>query len=194
MTLQTSKSPGWIRGLQIGLGALAIILSGLAIAFPGRTFLTVVILVSVVLFVVGIEKIITGIFIAHKSRFATIGLGILTIILAGLALSFPIAAAIVVIYFLGFALMFDGFARIIDGVTNKTNKGWIRGFLIGVGVLNVIISALVLASPLFGAILAGIMIGLSLLIVGIEMIAAGVSGGRQQQSISAKSQTFGNKQ
>jgi uncharacterized membrane protein HdeD (DUF308 family) len=191
MTLQTNKSPGWIRGLQIGLGALAIILSGLAIAFPGLTFLTVVILVSIVLFVVGIEKIITGIFIAHKSRFATIGLGILTIILAGLALSFPIAAAIVVIYFLGFALMFDGFARIIDGVTNKTNKGWIRGFLIGVGVLNVIISALVLASPLFGAILAGIMIGLSLLIVGIEMIAAGVSGGRQQQSISAKSQTFG---
>ena len=191
MTLQTDKSPGWIRGLQIGLGALAIILSGLAIAFPGLTFLTLVILISIVLFVVGIEKIITGIFIAHKSRFATIGLGILTIILAGLALSFPIAAAIVVIYFLGFALMFDGFARIIDGVTNKNNKGWIRGFLIGVGVLNVIISALVLASPLFGAVLAGIMIGLSLLIVGIEMIAAGVSGGRQQQSISAKSQTFG---
>jgi uncharacterized membrane protein HdeD (DUF308 family) len=190
MTLQTSKSPGWIRGLQIGLGALAIILSGLAIAFPGLTFLTLVILVSIVLFVVGIEKIITGIFIAHKSRFATIGLGILTIILAGLALSFPIAAAIVVIYFLGFALMFDGFARIIDGVTNRNNKGWIRGFLIGVGVLNVIISTLVLASPLFGAVLAGIMIGLSLLIVGIEMIAAGVSG-RQQQSISARSQTFG---
>jgi uncharacterized membrane protein HdeD (DUF308 family) len=190
MTLQTDKSPGWIRGLQIGLGALAIIISGLAIAFPGLTFLTLVILVSIVLFVVGIEKIITGIFIAHKSRFATIGLGILTIILAGLALSFPIAAAIVVIYFLGFALMFDGFARIIDGVTNRNNKGWIRGFLIGVGVLNVIISALVLASPLFGAVLAGIMIGLSLLIVGIEMIAAGVSG-RQQQSISARSQTFG---
>jgi uncharacterized membrane protein HdeD (DUF308 family) len=190
MTLQTDKFPGWIRGLQIGLGALAIILSGLAIAFPGLTFLTLVILVSIVLFVVGIEKIMTGIFISHKSRFATIGLGILTIILAGLALSFPIAAAIVVIYFLGFALMFDGFARIIDGVTNKTNKGWIRGFLIGVGVLNVIISALVLASPLFGAVLAGIMIGLSLLIAGIEMIAAGVSG-RQQQSISARSQTFG---
>jgi uncharacterized membrane protein HdeD (DUF308 family) len=190
MTLQTSKSPGWIRGLQIGLGALAIILSGLAIAFPGLTFLTLVILVSIVLFVVGIEKIITGIFIAHKSRFATIGLGILTIILAGLAMAFPIAAAIVIIYFLGFALMFDGFARIIDGVTNRNNKGWVRGFLIGVGVLNVIISALVLAYPLFGARLAGIMIGLSLLIVGIEMIAAGVSG-RQQQSISGNSQTFG---
>jgi uncharacterized membrane protein HdeD (DUF308 family) len=107
---------------------MAIIFSGVAIAFPGLTFLSVVILVSVVLFFVGIEKIISGLFIAHKSRFATIGLGILTIILAGLAMAFPIAA-ISIIYFLGFALMFDGFARIIDGVTNRFNKSWIRDFL-----------------------------------------------------------------
>src|ERR671931_2406718 len=189
MTFQTSSSSsGWMRFAQIGLGVLAIILSGVAIAFPGLTFLSIVILVSVVLFFVGIEKIITGLFIAHRSRFATIGLGILTIILAGLAMAFPIAAAIVVIYFLGFALMFDGFARITDGVINKTNRGWIRGFLIGVGVLNVAISVLVLASPLFGAILAGIMIGFSLLIVGIQMITTGVMGRRQAVDSNA---TFG---
>jgi TM2 domain-containing membrane protein YozV len=47
---------------------------------------------SVVLFFAGIEKIITGIFIAHKARFATMGLGILTIILAGLAMAYPLAA------------------------------------------------------------------------------------------------------
>jgi uncharacterized membrane protein HdeD (DUF308 family) len=93
------------------------------------------------------------------------------------------------IYFLGFALLFDGFARIIDGVTSKNNKGWVRGFLIGVGVLNVAISTLVLALPLFGAVLAGIMIGLSLLIVGIQMITAGISG--RQQSTTQKPQTFG---
>jgi uncharacterized membrane protein HdeD (DUF308 family) len=189
MTLQTGTSPHWMRFAQIGLGILAIIVSGIAIAFPGLTFLWLVILISVVLFFVGIEKIITGIFIAHKSRFATIGLGILTIILAGLAMAFPIAAAIVIIYFLGFALLFDGFARIIDGVTNKNNRGWVRGFLIGVGVLNVVISALILASPLFGVVFAGIMIGLSLLIVGIQMISAGVSG--RQQGITPKPQTFG---
>ena len=184
MTLQTGTSPRWMRFAQIGLGILAIIVSGIAIVFPGLTVVSLVIVLSIVLFFVGIEKILTGIFIAHKSRFVTIGLGILTIILAGLAMAFPLAATLVLIYFLGFALMFDGFGRIIDGVTNKTNRGWIRGFLIGVGVLNVIISSLVLASPLFGTILAGIMIGLSLLIVGIEMIAAGVSG--RQQSITAK--------
>ena len=192
MTLQkggVSSSPRWMRFAQIGLGILAIIVSGIAIAFPGLTFLSLVILISVVLFFVGVEKIITGIFIAHKSRFATIGLGILTIILAGLAMAFPIAAALVIIYFLGFALLFDGFARIIDGATNKNNRGWVRVFLIGVGGLNVVISTLVLASPLFGAVFAGIMIGLSLLIVGMQMISAGVSG--RQQSVTPKSQTFG---
>jgi uncharacterized membrane protein HdeD (DUF308 family) len=71
---------------------------------------------------------------------------------------------------------------------NKTNRGWVRGFLIGVGVLNVAISVLVLASPLFGAILAGIMIGFSLLIVGIQMITTGVMGRRQAVDSNA---TFG---
>ena len=190
MTFQKASSPGWMRFAQIGLGVLAIILSGVAIAFPGLTLLSIVVLVSVVLFFVGIEKIITGLFIAHRSRFATIGLGILTIILAGLAMAFPVAAAIAIIYFLGFALMFDGFARIIDGVTNRFNKGWIRGFLIGVGILNVVIASLVLASPLFGVILAGIMVGISLLIVGIQMVTAGMMGRRQQQQINSQT-SFG---
>jgi uncharacterized membrane protein HdeD (DUF308 family) len=190
MRFQTAAatSTGWMRFAQIGLGILSIILSGVAIAFPGLTFLSVVILISVVLLFVGIEKIISGIFIAHRSRFAAIGLGILTIILAGLALAFPAAAALVVIYFLGFALMFDGFARIIDGVTNRFDRKWVRGFHIGVGVLNVIIATLVLVSPLFGVILAAIIIGLTLLIVGIQMITSGVMGRRQQ--INSKT-TFG---
>jgi len=190
MTFQRASSSGWMRFAQIGLGILAIILSGVAIAFPGLTFLSIVILVSVVLFFVGIEKIITGLFIVHRLRFATIGLGILTIILAGLAMAFPIAAAIAIIYFIGFALMFDGFARITDGVTSRINKGGIRGFLIGVGVLNVVIASLVLASPLFGVILAGIMVGISLLIVGIQMVTAGMMGRRQQQQVNSQT-TFG---
>jgi uncharacterized membrane protein HdeD (DUF308 family) len=180
MSIQTGRSPGWIRFVQIGLGILAIIGSGFALTFPHIAFLSVVILISIVLFFVGIEKILTGIFIEHKARFATIGLGILTIILAGLAMAFPIAAAIVIIYLLGFALMFDGFGRIIDGITNKTNRRWIRGFHIGVGVLNVAISILVLISPLFGAIFAGLLIGFSLLIVGIQMITTGIFERRQQ--------------
>ena len=170
------KSPRWMRAIQIGLGALAIIFSIIALVLPGLTILSLVIILAITLIVTGIEKIISGLFILHKSRFLTVGLGILTIIIAGIALAYPILAALVVIWLLGFSLMVDGFSRIADGVTNKSNKKWIRGLTIGVGVLSVIIAFMIIGSPAFGAIFASILISIALLIVGIEMVTTGISG------------------
>jgi uncharacterized membrane protein HdeD (DUF308 family) len=174
--MSSQKSPGWRRAAQIGLGALAIILAIIAIVFPGATVVSIVIILAIALLIVGIEKVISGIFFEHKSRFAAIGLGILVIILAIIALAFPVGATTVLIFILAFALMFDGFARIIQGFGDKQERGWIRGFYIGVGVLAVIISVMVLVSPLFGAALAGLLIGIALLIIGIEIISAGIAG------------------
>jgi uncharacterized membrane protein HdeD (DUF308 family) len=174
--MSSQKSPGWRRAAQIGLGALAIILAIIAIVFPGATVVSIVIILAIALLIVGIEKVISGIFFQHKSRFAAIGLGILVIILAIIALAFPVGATTVLIFILAFALMFDGFARIIQGFGDKQERGWIRGFYIGVGVLAVIISVMVLVSPLFGAALAGLLIGIALLIIGIQVISAGIAG------------------
>jgi uncharacterized membrane protein HdeD (DUF308 family) len=174
--MSSQKSPGWRRAAQIGLGALAIILAIIAIVFPGVTVVSIVIILAIALLIVGIEKVISGIFFEHKSRFAAIGLGILVIILAIIALAFPVGATTVLIFILAFALMFDGFARIIQGFGDKQERGWIRGFYIGVGVLAVIISVMILVSPFFGAALAGLLIGIALLIIGIEIISAGIAG------------------
>jgi uncharacterized membrane protein HdeD (DUF308 family) len=174
--MSSQKSPGWRRAAQIGLGALAIILAIIAIVFPGATVVSIVIILAIALLIVGIEKVISGIFFQHKSRFAAIGLGILVIILAIIALAFPVGATTVLVLILAFALMFDGFARIIQGFGDKQERGWIRGFYIGVGVLAVIISVMVLVSPFFGAALAGLLIGIALLIIGIEIISAGIAG------------------
>jgi uncharacterized membrane protein HdeD (DUF308 family) len=174
--MSSQKSPGWRRAAQIGLGAIAIILAIIAIVFPGATVVSIVIILAIALLIVGIEKVISGIFFQHKSRFAAIGLGILVIILAIIALAFPVGATTVLIFILAFALMFDGFARIIQGFGDKQERGWIRGFYIGVGVLAVIISVMILVSPLFGAALAGLLIGIALLIIGIEIISAGIAG------------------
>ena len=174
-----------MRVVQIGLGALAIILSIVAFSMPGLTMLTLVMLIAIILVITGIEKIISGLFILHKSRLLTVGLGILTIILAGLALSFPITAAIAVIWILGLSLMVDGFSRIADGLTNKSNKKWVRGFTVGVGILAVIIAFLVIVSPAFRAVLASIMISISLLIIGIEMITTGISGQKRSNNLSS---------
>ena len=179
------KSPGWKRAAQIGLGALAIILSIYAIAFPAITFVNLIWILAIILLIVGIEKVITGIFVPSKSRWATIGLGILVIILAGIALAFPVGTTLVLIVFLGFALMFDGFARIIHGFADRTERGWVRGFSIGVGILAVVVAGMIIASPLFGAVLAGLLIGIVLLIVGIEMISAGIGGRETRLTPSA---------
>jgi uncharacterized membrane protein HdeD (DUF308 family) len=174
--MSSQKSPGWRRAAQIGLGALAIILAIIAMVFPGATVVSIVIILAIALLIVGIEKVISGIFFEHKSRFAAIGLGILVIILAIIALAFPVGATTVLIFILAFALMFDGFARIIQGFGDKQERGWIRGFYIGVGVLAVIISVMILVSPFFGAALAGLLIGIALLIIGIQVISAGIAG------------------
>lgn len=173
------SSPRWFRGVQIGLGALTIILSIFALALPGFTFLSVVVLLSVILLFVGIEKVISGIFLQNKSRWATIGLGILVLIFAGMAMAFPLAAAFVIVIFMGVSLLFNGVARIVEGMTGR-HSGMSRAFLIGVGILALIISVLVLSFPLFGIELAGTIIAIGLLITGIQMVFAGFSRTKAQ--------------
>ena len=170
-----SDSPNWLRGVQIGLGIITVILAVYALAFPAAAFVSIIVLLAVILFVVGIEKIITGIFLPIKGRWATIGLGVLVLIFAGLAISFPVATAMIVTVFIGIALIFNGAARIAEGMSGK-HSGWAKYFLVGVGILSIIIGTIVLASPLLGAVFAGIIIAIGLLITGIQMIAVGTSG------------------
>ena len=169
------ESPGWLRGVQIGLGVITLILAIYALAFPADTFRAAIILLGIILLIVGIEKIITGIFLPVKGRWATIGFGILVLIFAGLAISFPVATALIVAVFVGIGLIFNGCARIVEGISGK-HTGWAKFFLIGVGALSIIIGAIVLASPLLGAVFIGIIIAIGLLITGIQMIAVGVAG------------------
>jgi len=174
------KSPGWLRAVQIGLGALTVALSIFALAFPAFTYISIVWILAVVLLFVGIEQIIVGIFSPRRSRWSNIGLGVLVLIFAAIAMSFPVAAAITIIIFIGIAFLINGIARIVEGFSGK-HSGISRVFLIGVGILAIAISVAVLASPLFGAVLAGIIIGIGLLITGIQMIFTGLQGRRDAQ-------------
>jgi uncharacterized membrane protein HdeD (DUF308 family) len=177
--MSIQKSPSWVRAVQIGLGVLTIALSIFALVFPGATFISIVWILAVVLFFVGIEEIIVGIFSPRKSRWSSIGLGILVLIFASIAMSYPVAAAITLVVFIGIAFLINGIARIVEGFSGK-HSGIVRGFLIGVGIMAVALSVAVLASPLFGARLAGLIIGIGLLITGIQMVFAGIQGRRMQ--------------
>jgi len=175
-----SNSPGWKRGVLIGLGVLAIILSILVFIHPGMTVATIVYLAGIILIIVGIEKIISGIFVANKSRWGTVGLGVLALIFGSIAVAAPVSTAVFVIFMLGFGLLFLGISHVVYGVGSSESPGWARGFSIGAGALAIAISFLVMASPFAGAVFVSVFLGIALLIIGIEIIVDGVTGRRMQ--------------
>ena len=175
-----SNSPGWKRGALIGLGAIAIVLSILVFIHPGMTVVTIVYLAGIILIIVGIEKIISGIFVANKSRWGTVGLGVLALIFGSIAIGFPVSTAVFVIIMLGIGLLFVGISHVVNGIGNKESPGWARGFSIGAGALAIALSFLVMASSYAGAVFVSFFLGIALLIIGIEIIAVGWSGRRMQ--------------
>jgi uncharacterized membrane protein HdeD (DUF308 family) len=178
MTLAETKSPGWKRLAQIGLGIVAIILSLYVLAFPDLTLVTIALLLAVILFVVGIERVITGLFLQGKHRWTNIGLGILVIILSLISMAFPIATGIFLLIFLAFVLLFDGISRVIHGIADKSSNKASRIFSIVAGVISIVLSIMIIASPFLGAVFISILLSISLLIVGIQMITSGVIGRR----------------
>lgn len=190
------KSPNWLRVAQVGLGAISIILSIIVLTFPGVAVYSVIVLLSIALLMVGIERIAIGVaapLVSKLSRLANIGLGVLAIIFAGIVISFPVHTTVFLIFFGAYALLFNGIARIVQGAGNKNISGWYRGFLIGVGVLSIAISSLVIAHPIsFGVPLLAAIISIATLITGIEMISVGLVGGRSLLQYNSQSRDDNN--
>jgi uncharacterized membrane protein HdeD (DUF308 family) len=178
MTISETKSPGWMRAAQIGLGVIALVLSVYILAYPVLTFVTIVLLLGVALFVVGIERIIQGIVAPGKSRWGTIGLGILVLIISIIVMAFPGAFGVFLLILRAIGLLFDGIARVYHGATDKTRGRWSRIFSIAAGVIEIGLSLTILAAPVIGAELMSFLLAIALLIVGIQIIAAGITGTR----------------
>src|ERR687897_1123791 len=145
MTVSETKAPGWFRAAQIGLGIIALVLSVYILAYPLMTFVTIVLLLGVVLFVVGIERIIQGIVAPGKSRWGTIGLGILVLIISIIVMAFPGAVGVFLIILLAIGLLFDGIARVYHGATDKTMSRWSRIFSIVAGAIEIGVSIMIMA-------------------------------------------------
>ena len=173
-----TDQPKWIFAAQIGIGVLAIILSLLILINPIISIISLVILVSVLLLIVGIEKVIAGIFVKNRARFSNLGLGILVIILAIVAMTFPEETSVFVVILVAVALLFDGISRIVHGIRHKNQSKLDRAFTIGVGALEIALSIVILASPAFGFGFVASIIAIALLITGIQILVAGLTGRR----------------
>jgi uncharacterized membrane protein HdeD (DUF308 family) len=174
------KSSKGIRILQIVLGVIAIVLSLAIILNPAFGIATLILMLSITLLVVGIERVAMGLssHIPRSSRLSNIGLGALAIALGIVVMAFPLFATGILVGLLTFGLLFVGIARIVHGITAKNISKWSRIFLLGVGILSLAVSFMVFASPLLGIFLLTFILAINLLIIGIESIAYGISSKR----------------
>lgn len=174
--MSTFKTSGGLQAFQIGFGIIIVILSVIVIFNPLKGFLSFIWVLGILLFVTGIETIIRNLYKPHRYRFAGISLGIAIIILAIVAVTFPLITSIIVISLLGIALLFSGISKIIDGINEKHIRNWKWGFIVGSGILSIILSIAILVFPVIGIIIAGLLIGISLLVTGVQMISSGLFG------------------
>jgi uncharacterized membrane protein HdeD (DUF308 family) len=173
------KSSKGIRISQIVLGGIAIALSLAIISSPGVGIATITFLLSITLLVVGIERLVTGFTPSEQSkssRFGNIGLGALAALLGIAVVAFPLFTTGVLVSLLALGLLFIGIARIIHGISAKNISKWSKGFLVGVGILSLAVSFTVIAYPAFGVSLLTLVLGISLLIIGIQSVAYAISG------------------
>ena len=184
-----TATPMWSRILRIVAGAVTVGLSFVAVAYPGLALEAAVVLLSVVLLIAGMELMAGGIFRYRSQRVAQIAIGALLVVLAGLAIAFPVYSAFVVVGLVAFGLMLSGVSSVVDGVGNKRMPGWARGFSIGVGALTIFVSALAILSPLFGTLVVAYTLGLGLAIYGIRLLVSGIAGQRLSTRTPAASQT-----
>lgn len=216
----TRSPPTWFRILQIGIGAVSVILSMLAIAYPGLAVFSIIVLISIVLLIIGIERVIIGMlsysrpypdeqqsvsasffssfFIGRRSSpFTNIGLGIIAIALAIVALAFPLIATGVLIALVSFGLILTGVARIISSINKvlllnvnlsksqgKKRILWYNVLTIGIGVLSIILAVIIIMSSALGIFFLALVLSVALLINGVEMIILGITGRRLEGVLS----------
>jgi uncharacterized membrane protein HdeD (DUF308 family) len=158
------KSPRNIRISQIVLGGIAIALSLAIISSPRVGIATITFLLSITLFVVGIERLVTGFTPSEQpksSRFGNIGLGDLAALLGIAVLAFPIFTTGVLVSLLVVGLLFIGIARIIHGFSDNNSSKRSKGFLVGVGTLSLAVSFTVFAYPAVGVFLLTLVLGIT---------------------------------
>jgi uncharacterized membrane protein HdeD (DUF308 family) len=187
--------------LQIASGIISLTLSILlliAVEYSVLTVNTIILLLSITLLTIGIERVATGIMLltlysalskttttkkpSSRSKKATpftnIGFGTVAIVFAIIAFISPtlVSERSPNMLSIAISVMFNGFARITQGAFDRSQPTWFRAFSIGIGALSIGTSIYVTNSRMFGIIFPIRTLFIVLLVYGIGMIVYGVTG------------------
>ncbi|RXE56336.1 hypothetical protein ABH15_09500 [Methanoculleus taiwanensis] len=115
--------------------------------------------------------------VATPPRWLVLLLGIIALLFGILFFVYPMQTLTLLITFLGIYWLFNGIVVLISLFTDTTGRGW----KLLIGILGILAGVLVLAYPLYSAILIptilAIFIGVEGLIIGAVYLIQGFSGG-----------------
>jgi hypothetical protein len=189
--MQSFILPKWFRLLQIVSGLVSLILSSfvLLLGFPNLALDTIITILSITLLTIGVERICLAIMLFlsktiqksnHRKNtlFTNIGLGILALVFAIIALLSPRTVSEIPLVLLSIAIsvMFNGIGRILQGLLVRHQSTGFRIVTLFLGVLSTGASILVGNSHTFGIIFPiRVLFGI-LFIHGVATIIFGIIG------------------
>ena len=183
-TLSVTESTEWLHTVQVGLGLIILFLSIMVLFNPIFGTVSVVLFLALVLLFAGIEKVIIGFTPSGKSHLISIGLGIIVIVVALIAMTYPTGTSIFIVMLFGIALLIDGISRTVYTFRDNQIKGKSKSFGIGVGMLSIIFALVIMTYPRIVLVVAGIFIGISLFVTSVQIISEGMAW-RQRRKYAA---------
>jgi len=177
-----------MKALSIITGILTIILGVFALCMPFRAFLGFGWIFGILLIANGIELSITG--FSKKSRNVWQGIlgilvGICGIILTANGIS-RFFTDLMLAYMIGIGIIISSVSMIVNAiVTFKEGKGRAIALII-FGVLGIILGIASIAHPILTMISAGIIIGVSVIMQGINFIVFGFGGKKAKEAEKAE--------
>lgn len=157
------------------LGVLFLLLGIWVLQSPIESFVTFAIYFAITYIISGIGAIAFSV----SNREALDGWGwqlaggILELVMGIALLANPGVSMIVLAFFVGFWLLFRGFATISIAVELKKDGGKNWGWTLFSGILTMILAFMVLLNPLYAVSTLSIFIGLSLIMAGVAQIMIG---------------------
>ena len=181
MSSATASNPaiGAVRAALGVSGVLSLVIGALILIWPGRTAEVAVAIVSVYVIIAGLVNIAIGLF--WRSGWARLGyitLGVLFIV-AGI-FSFANLSATTA-WFGVFIGTLVGILWIIEGVVSLTTVGHgskARAWTIFFAIISIVAGVVLLFSPLLGAVTLFLLIGVSLVVLGIFQIVRAIQFGK----------------
>jgi uncharacterized membrane protein HdeD (DUF308 family) len=183
MSIDTSFGQNAVKTVRIALGisgAISLIVGVLILVWPGRTAMVVTAIIAIYAIVAGLIYAALGIFAKSTHGWGRVGhilLGALFVIAGIVAFINLGAAATWLAVFLGLLV---GIMWIVEGVVALSTLGDTssRGWSIFFAIVSILAGVVLLFSPLMAAFVLWLLLGISLIVLGLFQIVRAFTFGK----------------